>query len=410
MNTENEAKDRPGGFLAKSSRRALIGSFILVVLAACDRQRPPAEESGKGSSDVRNQAILTEPGPAIPCIPLLIGIEDYPGVNRLSNPWNDAVLVSKALENVHVKADPMKDLTLSRFRRALLDFRKQLASQPKAVGFFYFAGHGVSIGGQNWLLPKGFSMPGNPKELVNLAIPLNEVLSCTGEELGGLVICLDCCRNDPWEGAESLKSGISIHGPTKIIYAARPGCKAQDGADGNSLFAKHLSRLIPLPDLNVDQLSAELKREVKAASGGTQEPWDEGGQINFSFVPGERLLSSVAGSSESLSVSPSRSLGHQIVAGRFLSDAELIKGSGYSNLRNYERKALIALVQEKLGVAVKGTNDALTQQELARYQRNAGLSITNQLDRATIESMKLSGLSSEDLKKANQRTGVGRKP
>src|SRR5712671_7546367 len=84
-------------------------------------------------------------------IALVIGNSAYQKVANLANPAHDAQDISESLKRLGFTVNTVTDADFDGFRRALLDFGRMAPNADMAV--FYFAGHGVEIDGNNWLLP-----------------------------------------------------------------------------------------------------------------------------------------------------------------------------------------------------------------------------------------------------------------
>src|SRR5215831_6738087 len=84
-------------------------------------------------------------------IALVIGNSAYQKVANLANPAHDAQDVSESLKRLGFTVNTVTDADFDGFRRALRDFGRLATKADMAV--FYFAGHGVEIDGNNWLLP-----------------------------------------------------------------------------------------------------------------------------------------------------------------------------------------------------------------------------------------------------------------
>ena len=84
---------------------------------------------------------------------LVVGNADY-SFGALSNPINDAEAVAKSLEEAGFAVTLETDADQAEMQKAIAAFRDAL-KQKGGVGLFYFAGHGVQMSGENYLLPVG---------------------------------------------------------------------------------------------------------------------------------------------------------------------------------------------------------------------------------------------------------------
>jgi hypothetical protein len=83
---------------------------------------------------------------------LVIGNSSY-AESPLANPVNNATDIANALQQMGFAVTPLLNADLRRMRDAIETFSKQL--RPGVVGLFYFAGHGLQVKGENYLVPIG---------------------------------------------------------------------------------------------------------------------------------------------------------------------------------------------------------------------------------------------------------------
>jgi uncharacterized protein (TIGR02246 family) len=96
------------------------------------------------------------------------------------------------------------------------------------------------------------------------------------------VIILDACRNNPFAeaahrgigGARGLAPMTTRDLGSLIVYSTRPDGVAADGQGRNSPFAAALLRHIVTPGLEVRQMMSRVRKDVLAATGNEQLPWD----------------------------------------------------------------------------------------------------------------------------------------
>jgi caspase domain-containing protein/putative peptidoglycan binding protein len=211
-------------------------------------------------------------------VALVIGNADYK-IAPLQSPVSDAVAVAEAIEQ-QLKFDKVilkRDLGAQAFRDAL----RELAQETRGaeLGVLYFAGHGVEVGGRNFLIPIDARLTA-ARDVELEAIALETVLA----QLDGVstlkLVILDACRNNPFPLAGGTRSvGVGLariepEGNTLVAYAARHGTMADDGpGGGHSPFTEALLRNIAMPGLDVRQLFGYVRDEVVAATGQRQQPY-----------------------------------------------------------------------------------------------------------------------------------------
>jgi uncharacterized caspase-like protein len=215
-------------------------------------------------------------------VALVIGNAHYKHIPILSNPSNDARYVSEQILAAGfelVGGAPFMDLTKPQLERAIADFGRLLSQHSGAVGFFYYAGHGMQVNGSNYLVP----VDANPNRIADLsrqAIEVDSLLQEMEDSRTGLnIIVLDACRNNPFGGRGIRESGAGLaqmRAPkgSIIVYATQPGNIAQDGPAGqNSPFAKALAYALAETKLDLFGTFNEVGLLVSNATGGEQQPW-----------------------------------------------------------------------------------------------------------------------------------------
>ena len=210
-------------------------------------------------------------------VALVIGNGAYKAQRLLENPANDARLVSQALTAARFAVvDTKTDLGIGEFRQALRRF--QSLSTGADVAFVYFAGHGMEVGGVNWLIPTDAELT-DDRDLEYEAIKTDLVLQAlAGANLRVLVI--DACRDNPfgrgWRSA-TRNTGAGLAkleaDDVLVLFAAAPGRTASDGSEGNSPFAKALARRLPEPGVPIQLLGGNVRDDVLAATNGVQRPY-----------------------------------------------------------------------------------------------------------------------------------------
>ena len=226
-------------------------------------------------------------------VALVIGNGRYRNVAPLQNPPNDARLVADTVTSLGfqlVGDGVVVDADRATMERAIRSFGKRL--RGGAVGLFYYAGHGVQIDGENFLVPVSANVedPADIKyELISTAYVLDEMRNA-GNRLN--IVILDACRNNPFggRGLRALTRGLAVmQAPagTIVSYATQPGNTAADGAGGNSPFATALTVAMRKPGLSVFETFNDVGLAVKSTTGGQQQPWFDTSPIegNFQFRP-----------------------------------------------------------------------------------------------------------------------------
>lgn len=220
-------------------------------------------------------------------VALLIGNNAYESVPKLLTAVNDVRAVGARLRELGFSVSIVENQSRRAMSEALLAFDK--AIQPGDIAFFYFAGHGFEISGQNYLLPTDAPDVGEgQQELLRdssfFAGRIVERLQARGA--GTVVLVLDACRNNPFERAGrrglSGSEGLAAMTPAEgvfIMYSAGAKQTALDQLPGensaNSVFTRLLVKKLAEPDLTLVRLAKELQvavRQLAARVGHEQTP------------------------------------------------------------------------------------------------------------------------------------------
>jgi formylglycine-generating enzyme required for sulfatase activity len=224
-------------------------------------------------------------------IALVIGNSDYPDM-PLANPVNDAIDVAKTFEEIGFVVETVLDADKEQMARAIDRFSRKMSRARAAV--FYFAGHGMQVDGQNYLIPVARNASGEIYEESQVsyrAINAGEVLSSMeSKKVKFAMVVLDACRNNPIKGSGrgKLKGLAAIDAPvgSLVMYATKAGDVASDGIERNSPFTAAFLEHIATPGLDVNLLPSKVTNTVHQLTGGEQTP---GTYVqlteSFTFVP-----------------------------------------------------------------------------------------------------------------------------
>ncbi len=214
---------------------------------------------------------------------LVIGVSDYPAsLGALKNPANDARDIARTLEGLNFEVDLAVNSGLREMEEIVAKFSKKLG--PDDTAMFYYAGHGVQIDGENYLIPSGVEISDETDikyKSVNLSYILEKIQS---RGKGVNLVVLDACRDNPFGKSRSAggqKGWATISGPvgTLIAYATAPGQVASDGAGDNGVYTKHLISQMTKPNIKVEDVFKGVRIAVDQETGGEQIPWENSSLI-----------------------------------------------------------------------------------------------------------------------------------
>jgi formylglycine-generating enzyme required for sulfatase activity len=231
-------------------------------------------------------------------VALVIGNSAYRHAEELPNPRNDATAIAEALRQANFKVDLKIDLDQLGMQHALRDFG--LKAEEADVAVVYYAGHGIQVGGENYLLPIDATLE-RERDLLYEALPLNLVMGEVAQaQRLGLVI-IDACRNNPL--AEQLRRVLgpirsrlvgdgmarmdNLPSNTMVAFATRPGEVAVDGTGPHSPYTDALLKHIEEPGLELNLLFRKVRDTVLEETAYRQEPrtYDALGAEPFYFFP-----------------------------------------------------------------------------------------------------------------------------
>jgi hypothetical protein len=230
-------------------------------------------------------------------IALVIGNSAY-SASPLRNPVNDARAMAQTLEGAGFDVILGEDLNQTEMKRAMREFGGKLSND--AVGLFYYAGHGMQVGGRNYLIPIG-AVINNEEEVEYEAVDVGFALAQMESARSRLnIVVLDACRDNPF--ARSFRSTVkglaSIDAPlgTLIAYATAPGSVASDGDGENGLYTGELIRHLREPGLKIEDVFKRVRVSVQERTGGRQVPWESSSLTgDFYFDPTVSVEGTVPG-------------------------------------------------------------------------------------------------------------------
>jgi uncharacterized caspase-like protein len=227
-------------------------------------------------------AALTQPAQPLPGaeqrVALVIGNSHYQNTQILPNPDNDAQSMAQLLNSAGFEVIAATDLSQNDMIRAVQDFSAKVAAHgPNTVAMVYYAGHGVQLAGENYLIPVDARIT-TPSDLVSNAVRLVDVMATLQAIPSRLrIVVLDACRNNPFPNIDDAGRGLAIvDAPAGSIvgYSTAPGTEALDGTGGHSPYTAAFLRLAREPNQPIEALFKRVRLEVNSATDGVQTPWE----------------------------------------------------------------------------------------------------------------------------------------
>jgi uncharacterized caspase-like protein len=204
-------------------------------------------------------------------VALVIGNGAYTGTGSLANTVNDAAAIGGSLEKLGFAVTIASDVDRRSAIAAIDSFSRELEGAD--VAFLFYAGHGMQIAGENFLLPVDVDVS-SERALRYSAIDIGEVVSDMERKARVALVVLDACRDNPFlrelartqketRSAEALPglSLMQLSGRGAIIaYAAAAGEVASDGAGRHSPYTEALIE-------EIDEQGVEVGLMFRRAAG-----------------------------------------------------------------------------------------------------------------------------------------------
>src|ERR1700737_559297 len=227
-------------------------------------------------SVVASLLAFTSPAQAEKRVALVIGNNDYKNVPKLQKAVNDARTMGDTLKQLGFSVMVAENQTRQAFSETLLAFDK--AVEPGDTAFFFYAGHGFEIAGQNFLLPTDGPAAGEgQEELVRDASILADriIERLQNKKARTAILVFDACRNNPFErsGTRAVAGGGGLAPMTQLpegvfsVFSAGPRQAAldrlsNDDANPNSVFTRTFAKELLQPGENLVQVAQRTRRLV----------------------------------------------------------------------------------------------------------------------------------------------------
>jgi len=232
-------------------------------------------------------------------VALVVGNSTYQTVPQLPNPSRDANAVAKMFRDAGFDTVEVQlNVGNLEFKRAIRRF--ETTADQADIAVVYYAGHGLEIGGTNYLIPIDARLASD-RDADDESILLERLVSSADGAKRLRLIILDACRDNPF--ATSMKrerkmasraavnAGLGKVEPTStdtlIAYAAKAGSTADDGDGQHSPFTAAVLKNLTVPGLDVRLAFGRVRDEVLKVTSNRQEPFVYGslGGGNIALVP-----------------------------------------------------------------------------------------------------------------------------
>jgi hypothetical protein len=212
---------------------------------------------------------------------LVIGQSAYRSVPALPNPANDAKAVTQMLTDSGFEVSTAADLSQGQMREAVSDFAGKVAAKgADTVALVFYAGHGLQIDGENFLVPIDID-PKREADIPIQAVRLNDILNTlTSVPSKMRILMLDACRNNPFPELKTAGGGLAIVDAkigapgTFLSFSTSPGAVAEDGSGSNSPYTNALLAAGKEQNIPIEETFKRVRLAVNKVTEGRQTPWD----------------------------------------------------------------------------------------------------------------------------------------
>ncbi len=232
-------------------------------------------------------------------IALVIGESKYETLSELVNPNQDARDIDNLLGDLGFDVDRVLNADADELREAFEDFIDD--AKDADVALVYYSGHGIEVGGENYLVPVDADFK-SPEAAGEALVAVGPMLDALAKIVPVTIVLLDACRSDPFpvgtviqlSGSDvpvevAEQTGLAaVRGPTPtarpdlppdslgtvIGFAAEPGEPALDGAPGeNSPYAAALLKHLSAGGFSFGDVMTMVTEEVYLKTKAQQLPW-----------------------------------------------------------------------------------------------------------------------------------------
>jgi hypothetical protein len=211
-------------------------------------------------------------------IALVVGNSAYQHAPVLPTTLNDADDITQTLESLGFVTRKLVNASYDDTRRAIRAFN-DLAPNAE-VALIYFAGHGIAMNGENWIIPVDAELR-TEFDVTTEAIGLNTLMQSAGSAGTLGIVILDACRDNPFVSTmarqtRSINRGLARVEPTQnvlVAYASKVGTTAEDGIGRNSPYTAALLKYLGAPGVDINLMLRKVRDDVRLHTNQKQQPF-----------------------------------------------------------------------------------------------------------------------------------------
>lgn len=217
-------------------------------------------------------------------VALVIGNNDYQSVPKLEKAVNDAQAVSRELAKIGFEVMYISNAGQKKMNQAINEFAQKVSGG--GIGIFFFAGHGLQINNQNFLLPIDMDMPKDPNDVDDQAISLVRIQDKLADAKAKFsLLLIDACRDNPLpkKAGRSIGATRGLAQPASpngqiVLFSAGANQQALDklsdnDTDPNGLFTREFLPMISTRGLSAADALKKVRSSVtsKAKTVGHEQ-------------------------------------------------------------------------------------------------------------------------------------------
>lgn len=334
-------------------------------------------------------------------VALVIGMSKYERIPSLANTINDATAIAGKLRELGFEVDTAIDQPLATLVETVNGF--SFKAETADIALVYYAGHGVELNGQNFLIPVDVNIS-KPSDIGAQAITLKHLLKAVEHARKLRIVILDSCRNNPfadWPVQEVAKAGTEEFGSAAtrslrqnglaapavdkgmlVVYAAKEGEVALDGDGNHSPFARALIEQLPARNVEIGMMFRQVRDAVLRETKNKQEPHFYGSLsgVPFFLAGSEMNLAAIADPKKAWgALAPDQAM--QLASLAEEGNVRAMIGLGYMSLSASDKDRFKPEKAFELFTAAADKGDPEAMFELAKlYEKGIGTS--QDVDRA----------------------------
>jgi hypothetical protein len=226
-----------------------------------------------GSEMSERRTIRYQQGIAERRLALIMGNSEYSNTLALKNTVNDANLMEATLKTLGFEVIKYLNTNRAQMENAIREFSEKLPNYN--VALFYYAGHGIQTGGENYLIPIDAKLD-KETDCQWEAVTLNTVVKQFEKVPENInIIILDACRDNPFKswsrgGPQGFKMLNTVSG-TFVAFATGEGQTAADGESKNGTFTEELVKQMVVPQ-SIFNVFIQTRNNVMKRTNNRQQP------------------------------------------------------------------------------------------------------------------------------------------